>query len=85
MDAPSADGLVAANDIVVEAPVTAYGIFSYGFIDDIKDIGYSANTIDVSAYGSIGMGLFEYNLEIIGNVIFTKVLNREVPSTFAAL
>ena len=72
VDAPSAGGLVAANDIVVEAPVTAYGIFSYGFIDEVKDIGYSANTIDVSAYGSVGMAVFEYNPEIIGNVITAK-------------
>ena len=72
IDGPSATGLVSNNTVIVVAPGSAYGIYSYQYMGAIEDIVYSGNVINTTAYASAAMEIVECNPEIIANEIIAN-------------
>ena len=69
IDGPSSNGDVYDNVITVDAPLAAYGTYSYQYMGQIDAINYANNTITASAYAAIGMETVECNPAIVDNTI----------------
>ena len=66
---PSEGMQISKNTISVNSPLSAYGIYSYQYMGEIKDVSYNENNIACDAYAACGMEIINVCPSISGNTI----------------
>ncbi|OEC93958.1 MULTISPECIES: hypothetical protein [Methanobrevibacter] len=69
VDALSSNGVIKNNNVIVNADIIVYGVYSANFMGPIENITYDNNTIRVNAYAACAMELMEPNPYVFDNTI----------------
>jgi hypothetical protein len=67
-----ATGYIDINNITAEAPLVAYGIYSYQYGNNNISVNYIDNNISCNAYASCGMEIVNVAPLLTGNIIYAN-------------